>query len=76
MDKKKSSWTDIRETAERGDAEAQFNLGLMYRSGEGVEQDENKAMNWLLKSADQDFGAAQFIWGDVSQRRRRYAGLR
>jgi TPR repeat protein len=31
--------TDLRRAAERGDAEAQFNLALRYYIGEGVPQD-------------------------------------
>ena len=51
MDKKATSLTDIWEAAEHGDVEAQFNLGLMYRSGEGVEQNENKAKELFFTTA-------------------------
>jgi TPR repeat protein len=36
-------WTPL---AERGDAEAQFNLGHMYRKGQGVSQDYITAHMW------------------------------
>jgi hypothetical protein len=45
--------------AERGVAEAQFNLGLMYENGEGVVQDYNEAGKWYRKAAEQGFAVAQ-----------------
>ncbi len=32
--------------AEQGDADAQFNLGVMYASGHGVPQDYAEALSW------------------------------
>ena len=32
--------------AERGDASAQINLGLMYSTGQGVVQDNKEAVKW------------------------------
>jgi TPR repeat protein len=32
--------------------QAQSNLGLMYKNGEGVVQDYNEAANWWLKAAE------------------------
>ena len=45
--------------AEQGDAEAQFNLGLMYDSGRGVPQDGAEALKWLRLAADQGYADAQ-----------------
>lgn len=39
--------------AERGDRDAQFELGWLYRSGQGVQQDYDIAIEWLGKSARQ-----------------------
>ena len=39
--------------AEQGDAEAQFNLGQMYREGLGVEQDYKEAVKWYRLAAEQ-----------------------
>ena len=44
--------------AAQGDAEAQYNLGRMYKEGRGVEQDNNVATEWFKKSAGQGFGKA------------------
>ena len=36
-----------RKAAEQGHAPAQFNLGDMYRDGEGVPQDDVEAFKWF-----------------------------
>ena len=38
--------------ADQGDARAQYNLGLMYRDGEGVKQNRTVAKEWLGKACD------------------------
>ncbi len=38
--------------AESGDARAQFNLGVMYRQGQGVAQDDKEAVAWWNKAAE------------------------
>ncbi|MBI3875696.1 MAG: SEL1-like repeat protein [Verrucomicrobia bacterium] len=38
--------------AESGSAQAQYDLGLRYLTGDGVEKDDGKAREWLQKSAD------------------------
>ena len=40
-----------RKAAEQGDANAQFNLGLMYAKGQGVPQDYAAAHKWLNLAA-------------------------
>ena len=49
--------------AERGDAEAQFILGIMYDDGEGVPQDYAEAVRWYRRAAEQDNADAQFKLG-------------
>ena len=41
--------TQLQKQADSGDADAQFNLGIMYRKGEGVPKDANKAVEWWQK---------------------------
>jgi TPR repeat protein len=41
----------FRRQAERGDADAQFNLGTMYRDGQGVPQDYVQAYVWFTLAA-------------------------
>ncbi len=45
--------------ADSGLAWAQFNLGLMYRKGEGVAQSDTEAAYWYRLAAMQDFAEAQ-----------------
>jgi|GEM_PF-2996725 len=47
----------------RGDAQAQFNLGQLYQSGQGVTQDFHQAAVWYLKAADQGLAQAQHNLG-------------
>jgi hypothetical protein len=46
--------------AERGHAEAQYNLGWLYANGNGLAVDIEKAMSWWLKAARQGDTDAQF----------------
>ena len=41
------------ESAEHGDAEAQYSLGLYYYHGNGVSQDYKEAAKWFSKAAEQ-----------------------
>ena len=43
--KLRKAW--YRKPAEQGDAKAQYNLGLLYRDGQGVPQDWAEAYFWL-----------------------------
>ena len=48
----------LREAAERGDAVAQFRLGI-YHQGDGGAQDHRQAVRWYRKAAEQGSAAAQ-----------------
>jgi tetratricopeptide (TPR) repeat protein len=58
-----TSFQAIVEKAERGDAEAQFNLGLIYFFGKGVSQNDIEAAKWFRKAAEQGQVYAQFSLG-------------
>ena len=45
--------------AEKGDAEAQFNLGRRYSFGRGVAKNIEEGVKWFHKSADQGYKDAQ-----------------
>ena len=45
--------------AEQGDADAQFNLGQMYREGLEVAQNYKEAVKWYRLSAEQGHAGAQ-----------------
>lgn len=46
--------------ANRGNAEAQYRLGVMYETGEGVDWDDYEARKWYLKAAEQGLPKAQY----------------
>lgn len=48
-----------RSLARRGNAEAQFRLGLMFTSGQGVRKSQPRASEWLRKAALQGHVAAR-----------------
>ena len=52
-----------RQAAEQGDAEAQYALGFMYATGEGVSKDEPEAVRWYRLAADQGYASAQYFLG-------------
>ena len=51
---------ELRPLAETGNANAQFNLGVMYGQGQGVAQDYDEAIRWFCMAADQGHSMAQF----------------
>jgi len=51
--------------AERGDANAQNNLGVMYVNGQGTRRDYNQAVKWFRQAAALGSPAAQFNLGET-----------
>jgi TPR repeat protein len=58
---------DLRNWAERGDADAEFELGLRLLTGEGVKKNEKEGVDWIRKAANQKHLRAQFIMGSLYQ---------
>jgi hypothetical protein len=56
---------EIRSLADQGDADAQFNLAVLYGSGQGVAQDWTEAAHWLRLAADQGHAPGQSALGLV-----------
>lgn len=59
---------DLEETrlkAERGDAEAQKNLGKIFVKGDLVKEDYKEAAKWYLKSAEQGFAPGQVALAEL-----------
>ena len=50
----------IRQAAEKGNAEAQYNYGICYQQGVEVPHSDSIANDWFLKSAKQGWKDAQF----------------
>lgn len=54
-----SSAEELEAAAEKGLAEAQYQLGLAYSFGKGVTPDNGKALTWLSQAAHQNHQGAQ-----------------
>ncbi|HJS65711.1 MAG TPA: tetratricopeptide repeat protein [Nitrospiraceae bacterium] len=54
-----------RPLAEHGNVLAQYNLGMLYRKGRGVPQDDVQARKWYEKAAAQGQAKAQFNLGTL-----------
>jgi len=57
------SFEQTIEAANQGDAIAQFNLGVRYINGNGVDKDPAAAVKWFRTAADQGLANAQFNLG-------------
>lgn len=55
--------TDLKNAADQGNAEAQFNLGNSYYVGIGVAKNYPEAVKWFTKSAMQGFPKAESALG-------------
>lgn len=56
-----------RPLAENGNANAQYNMGVLYDEGYGVEQDYAKARDWYEKAAAQNYSKAEHNLGIMYQ---------
>lgn len=54
-----------RRAADRGHADAQYNLGFMYLLGEGVPSDTAEGLRWLRLAADQGEESAYRLLADL-----------
>jgi len=48
-------------SAAQGIAKAQYELGLCYYEGHGIDQDDKKAEEWFRKAADKGHKKSQYI---------------
>jgi TPR repeat protein len=56
---------DLMAAAAGGDADAQFDVGVKYLQGDGVQQDYAKAREWLEKAANQGHSRARYNIGSL-----------
>jgi TPR repeat protein len=52
-------WSEWRQKAERGDAEAQYIMGRIYSAGNGVPQNDDESARWFHLAAEQGYLMAQ-----------------
>ena len=58
-----SEFEETLKLADKGVAEAQYNLGVIYANGEGVPENDALAVKWYRKAADQGDADAQYNLG-------------
>ena len=58
-----SEFDEMKALADKGLAWAQFSLGVMYDTGEGVPENDAEAVKWYRKAADQGYAGAQLNLG-------------
>jgi len=57
------SLADLRKLADRGDADAQWQIGVRYHNGDGVPHDDAQAMQWFHRAAEQGHVTAEATLG-------------
>jgi TPR repeat protein len=64
-DQQKEQERQLRAWAERGDADAQFELGLQFLTGANLPQNQEEGVKWLEKAANQGHLKAQHVYGSL-----------
>jgi hypothetical protein len=55
----------FEQAARQGNSDAQYNLGVMYENGQGIEQDYARAAYWYELAAEQGHARAQYQLGNL-----------
>jgi len=55
------TFRSLLKDARLGVREAQYEVGLMYAHGQGVDQDFEEALHWVTKAAERGLAAAQYL---------------
>lgn len=63
------------ENAEAGEADAQYEVGIMYLKGQGVSQDRDKAIQWLKKASDAGNQQATSKLGRIQEQQDKFEHL-
>lgn len=56
-----ANFMQVQKIAHQGNALAQYKLASMYNFGDGVEENINKAFQWMKKSAEQNDMKSQYV---------------
>lgn len=59
---------ELKQKAENGEAQAQYQVGLLHYNGHSVPQDTTLAIDWFSRAAEQNYGEAQFNLGILYER--------
>ena len=66
-----TEFNKLLELAEQGNPEAQFELGVLYAKGEGIQQDSKEAFKWSRLAAEQGHAQAKVIIDSASEKNRK-----
>ena len=55
----------LKPLAKKGDKQAQYQLAVLYRNGQGAKKDPDKAFLWMKRSANQGYKRAQYSLGTL-----------
>ena len=58
-----SAFKKLHQAAEQGHVPSQYNIGVMYKKGRGVDINLKEAAKWYLKAANQGYTEAQYNIG-------------
>ena len=58
-----SAFKKLHQAAEQGHVPSQYNIGVMYKKGQGVDINLKEAAKWYLKAANQGYTEAQYNIG-------------
>ena len=58
-----TAYKEWKPLAEQGNVDAQYNLGVLYSSGQGVAQDFSESVRWYQMAAKQGDASAQYNLG-------------
>ena len=58
-----SAFEKLHQAAEQGHVPSQYNIGVMYKKGQGVDINFKEAAKWYLKAANQGYTEAQYNIG-------------
>jgi TPR repeat protein len=62
------SFEEFKALGEKGDAAAQFKVGLIYYFGQGIPRDYRESLNWFQKAARQGYAPAQYNVGYMHEK--------
>ena len=62
---REQKFANTQRLAEKGDAKAQYTVGLMYEQGYGVTSDIKQAVAWFEKAAEKGEAKAQYRLGSL-----------
>lgn len=58
-----TAYSEFKKEAKKGNADAQYALGILYASGKGVARDYKEAVKWYTKGAQQGHTHSQYSVG-------------